>query len=389
MLDTFAFNPRTAWVMAAAMMLLNGGVLGLMHKALDEEVRPSAFYWRTGTLLSAGGCILQAVQDLLPLEMILALSNFMFALGISCYWKSLSLFYSKQPSVWIWAPPVILAALIYYYSGIHPNLGARIVIGSLVAAWLTAGCAYVLFRYGNHERMVSRNVLMAIALFVSFIMLLRAFGAALNPPKVGNLLEIQTWTFMLILIFIAFLPIIGTTAFLLMCSERYQIRWRSAASTDYLTNLNNRRTISLIAEQAFENARKNNQPLSIGVLDVDHFKQINDNYGHDAGDLALKQVANLLLNNMHKANIGRMGGEEFMLLWEDADRNHATNESNKILSQLKGLAISYQQATLQLTASIGVATIEASDADFDHLLQRADKALYIAKAMGRDRVVLA
>jgi diguanylate cyclase (GGDEF)-like protein len=389
MSDIFAFNPRSAGAMAAAIMLLNGAVLGLMHKALAEEARPSALYWRIGTLLSAGGCVLQAVQDLLPLGLALPLSNFLLALSISCYWKALSLFYDKSPGISIWLPPAILAAFIYYYAIIQPDLGIRVIAGSLATAWLTGGCAYVLFRYGKHERMISRSVLMIIASFVSFIMVLRALVAYLYPPTAVNLLEIQSWSFMLIMIFFTLLPIIGTTAFVLMCTERYQIRWKDAASTDYLTRLSNRRTISEIGIQAFQTARRKNTSLSIGVLDVDHFKRINDTYGHDAGDQSLKFVADVLLHHQNSNCVGRLGGEEFLIVWEGSDQLRAMDAANKILARLKVEVIPFKQATLRLTASMGVAMLEESDADFDHLLQRADQALYIAKASGRDRAVLA
>jgi diguanylate cyclase (GGDEF)-like protein len=191
------------------------------------------------------------------------------------------------------------------------------------------------------------------------------------------------------------LPLIGTTAFLLMCAERGRVALQRMADTDHLTGVPNRRTITRVGERRFDSARRQGRSLAIAVIDIDFFKQINDRYGHDVGDAALCHVARVLRACCEDPHLfGRQGGEEFVALFEvaDADSARALAESLREALHAHPLRIETPQSQrsepceLALRASIGVAIIDDGDADFDHLLRRADAALYAAKANGRDRV---
>jgi diguanylate cyclase len=157
------------------------------------------------------------------------------------------------------------------------------------------------------------------------------------------------------------------------------------ARTDELTGINNRRAFMELGEQTTRLCQRQRQPLSALLLDVDHFKQINDTYGHSAGDLVLKQIGSLMAQQFRAADVcGRIGGEEFAVLLADTDTQAATSVANKFRQEVANATLQWQGHTLQVTVSIGVAS---HNADLSTLLQRADAAMYQAKNSGRNRVV--
>ncbi|MFT6552460.1 MAG: diguanylate cyclase (GGDEF)-like protein [Zhongshania marina] len=162
------------------------------------------------------------------------------------------------------------------------------------------------------------------------------------------------------------------------------------ASRDALTQCWNRRMIDeLFANSIAESTRKRSK-FSVMVLDIDHFKRVNDTFGHSGGDAALKHVVNILNTNLREYDqVGRYGGEEFVILLPATDRNEAWGVAERIRS-----AIQFQPTILnddlkiELTVSIGIAEFDRSrDANQSAFFERADKALYTAKQTGRNRII--
>lgn len=168
--------------------------------------------------------------------------------------------------------------------------------------------------------------------------------------------------------------------------RRYQRRISALATTDALTELPNRRGFDLLANQAIQEARRSQGPLCALLLDLDHFKQLNDNHGHLAGDEVLRGFARQLGDSLRQADIiCRWGGEEFILLLKDTSPEQARQLGEKIRQQLEQSRFGYAGAELRITASIGLAQLQAGDA-LDQLIARADRALYRAKQTGRNRL---
>lgn len=168
--------------------------------------------------------------------------------------------------------------------------------------------------------------------------------------------------------------------------RRYQARINALATTDVLTELPNRRGFDLLANQAIQEARRNQGPLCALLLDLDNFKQLNDSHGHLAGDEVLRGFARQLGDNLRQADIiCRWGGEEFILLLKDTPPEQARQLGEKIRQHLEQSRFSYAGTELRTTASIGLAELQAGDA-LDQLIARADRALYRAKQTGRNRL---
>jgi diguanylate cyclase (GGDEF)-like protein len=390
MLSSFSLDPRTAILIATVMMLLNGGVLGFMHRELAEDVRPSAFSWRVGTLLQAAACVLLAVQTSLPLAFVLPLANSFLLLGLLGNLRAVCQFCDQHLS-WVFLLPVVIAiAGVYWFTAHSPNLGARVVIVSFAMAILLFAGTWRLQIFSRHEASVSLIVLALIFLLVGLFMLFRAMYFLFVPSHEATMFESASLLNTMTPLVVATLPVIGTTAYLLMCSHRIRKRWELAASTDYLTGLANRRTIALAGERAFHSAQRHGQALSVAVIDVDYFKSVNDRFGHDSGDLALKHIAAMLEKAGRKTDLlGRHGGEEFVVLLDQADQEQSVAVAERLRSGVEDAALKLEGHPITMTVSIGLATFQGTDRSFNDLLRRADKALYAAKAKGRNRVEIA
>ncbi len=160
------------------------------------------------------------------------------------------------------------------------------------------------------------------------------------------------------------------------------------ALTDALTGLPNRRAIDLWASHELSAAARHGFPVWLAMADVDHFKKINDTYGHAAGDFVLRGVAEILKKNMRSSNVcARIGGEEFLLILSHVERNNVEIAIERIRSILEQQDFRFADATIRVTASFGVAGFNsAHSADFSRLAAEADAALYLAKRKGRNRI---
>jgi two-component system cell cycle response regulator len=152
---------------------------------------------------------------------------------------------------------------------------------------------------------------------------------------------------------------------------------------DALTGLSNRRAILTQLGGMVSGARRHGHPLSIAILDLDHFKRINDTYGHKTGDEVLVAAAHALATHLRAEDqLGRLGGEEFLILLPDTTAGAAVHVAEKLR-----LEVAAAPSPVPVTVSVGVATWDGETAD--DLVQRADDALYAAKDAGRDRVMAA
>ncbi|MDO6541839.1 sensor domain-containing diguanylate cyclase [Photobacterium sanguinicancri] len=161
------------------------------------------------------------------------------------------------------------------------------------------------------------------------------------------------------------------------------------ANYDGLTNLLNRRATSEILAQQFDVAKTENQPLSCVMIDLDNFKQINDQYGHQVGDEILCLFAAVSLQNLRSTDIlGRWGGEEFILSLPGHNQSQAAAVANRLCEALSQVAVETDLGPLFFSASMGVATICPEITTYDQLVSKADRALYKAKRKGKNCVAL-
>ena len=169
-----------------------------------------------------------------------------------------------------------------------------------------------------------------------------------------------------------------------------QAELRRLASIDELTGVANRRWFTAMANRELERCRRFNHQLSLLMIDVDHFKRVNDTHGHAVGDEVLKAFTRVLEGNLRSVDLlGRLGGEEFAVLLPESDHNAATHTAERLRAAVEGLEFPLEEGgNLKITTSVGISILANVGENLDSLLARADNALYIAKREGRNRVVV-
>ena len=159
------------------------------------------------------------------------------------------------------------------------------------------------------------------------------------------------------------------------------------ATTDTLTGILNRRQFFILAEQEVERSRRYGRTLALLLYDIDHFKQVNDTFGHQAGDIVLRELAKLVHEQLRRNDIeGRVGGEEFAVLLPETTISEAVVLAERIRGIIENFAINIGETSLHITASFGVTAVKENDVALDSIYKRADSALYEAKNTGRNRV---
>jgi diguanylate cyclase (GGDEF) domain len=158
-------------------------------------------------------------------------------------------------------------------------------------------------------------------------------------------------------------------------------------STDPLTGALNRRTFEAIVQKLLEISKITNSPIHLAIADLDHFKKINDTYGHLAGDEALKHFVNIIKRNLRKSDyIFRIGGEEFVILLPNTELNDAIEVLERIRSDVEKTPFHYNSNEIRITASFGIAEVD-KDNHISKTIKEADEKLYLAKKLGRNKVV--
>ena len=156
---------------------------------------------------------------------------------------------------------------------------------------------------------------------------------------------------------------------------------------DYLTGLNNKRFFFELVEREMGIAIRYNFIASLLLIDLDHFKRVNDRYGHLVGDQVLQVVANVIANALRSTDIvGRFGGEELIIFLPNTNCEEAVRAAERLKREISDTVIDYKNNSISVTASIGITSTESGTYDIEELIQYADSALYRAKSEGRDRV---
>ena len=172
--------------------------------------------------------------------------------------------------------------------------------------------------------------------------------------------------------------------------KQSRARLELLSTIDSLTQLSNRKAFMEDFSAALLRYQRHPRPFSLLMIDIDHFKVINDRHGHLAGDAVLRHVASLLQEQTRQVDsVGRYGGEEFLVLLDETDGKSALVVAERIRTSIAGSYVDYQGLRMQVTASIGVAEIAGLDETREQLIDRADKAMYLAKQQGRNRTVMA
>ena len=170
-------------------------------------------------------------------------------------------------------------------------------------------------------------------------------------------------------------------------TKRLETLLREQATHDALTGLGNRHDFQRHFREELSRRDRYQRASAVLLLDLDHFKKVNDRYGHDAGDFVLKRVSQLIQDQLRAVDVpARWGGEEFCILLPETGLEEALAAAERIRAGLAREPLDYQEGEIPITVSIGVTTLRPDDHRIEDVIKRADAALYRAKREGRNRV---
>jgi diguanylate cyclase (GGDEF)-like protein len=262
------------------------------------------------------------------------------------------------------------------------------VVHYSIAATLYGWAAFDLYRYSRHTLKLGWPILMALPLLLAALNAAgRALRTALKPEALATEIAANsTLNVGTALVVVAMVALLHATLMALVIARLINLlHWRSRH--DGLTGLLNRRAMQEAIDLQLSRSRRAGDTFAVVMLDLDHFKAINDGHGHAVGDLALKHTAALLQGSLREADrVGRFGGEEFIVLMPGMGLTEAAAVAETLRARLAGQPVATETATLPLSASFGVAEWQGPSEAPSRLLMRADQALYQAKHAGRNRV---
>ncbi|MDO9049179.1 MAG: GGDEF domain-containing protein [Methylobacter sp.] len=381
-------DSRTMMVMMSALILLFSGLLTLagLHAGNTRGVQ----HWAIGGLCIGLGLGFSYFQQGLPgSAWVLVFGATLTAAGIGLQFNGIQAFKTGLCNRYIpWLPAGLVFIQSIWFVVLHPDVHARVVANSLVFALCNAACARALFIRIEQPLRTAYWFTCASFTVVATVLLIRAIIVFLAPANTYGLYSqtpINPVTFF-----------IGSMAqmclafgFVLMLNYRLSADLQKLALSDALTGALNRRSLEQEAARLSARCTRTGDALAIMMIDVDHFKSINDRYGHPVGDEVLRRLAAVAQKTIRSDDyFARYGGEEFCILLPSTTEKDAWMLADRLRQSYAALVMEFGGEILRSTISIGVSDSIHAGLEFTSLVATADQAMYRAKQEGRNRVVM-
>ena len=375
---------RSLAVMAGLIGAVMGFVLFGLQRSFPAGIRGMRT-WGSAPLLCAASTLFYGLDGRLPPLAIVLGGNALLLAGVACFYFGSQHFYGLRSTwrTWLAIGLAVLAGLAIFLVA-HPDYRIRVALFTGTLAAVVLAHVRLLSRKGRGFAPRFAMTVLAIQAAVLIVRAVTTFwldapDTSRFAPSSAQTAYIAAFNFSVLLVCIGML---------LMASERMRAEFEYLATRDGLTGTLTRRAILEACAVEWERWQRYGMPFSILLLDVDHFKRINDQWGHQVGDKVLVDFAARIAAGLRKVDrLGRYGGEEFLVLLSQADGACAPATAER-LRQAAEQPPSPQQQHPGCTVSVGVATVQASDSGIETLLARADAALYQAKRQGRNQVAV-
>jgi diguanylate cyclase (GGDEF)-like protein len=362
-------------------------VIWLLASWLVVSTRRAAAHWAGWAALSSITWVIVAARlDSPPLVGVLA-----GVIGVMSLQRGIRIFIDREPQHRLHIV-LIAGVIVAWWLGTNPAMRfSQAAINFGVLAWLYFEIARDLYLHARDRLRFAWPWLLALPTFLGCVAFgSRALRALFMPESVltemaaDSALNLGSALSFVVLV----LAFHATLAVLVVA--RLVTELRRLSRHDALTDLLNRRAMEETLEAHIQRSRRSGDAFVVMMLDLDHFKRINDQHGHAVGDLALKHVSALLLGAMRESDhLARFGGEEFVVLMSFTTLEQSQPVAERLRELVASNPLSYEGSAVSLSMSIGVAQWRGAHEDASHLLSRADGALFQAKVQGRNRVVSA
>jgi diguanylate cyclase (GGDEF)-like protein len=341
-----------------------------------------------GSLFTRALAIAILVAKLEPQAAVLVVSAALLALSMSFQASALLAYDGRRfPE---WAHTAIMAAVAVPFTIIGTDAVNTVLFGGLVFGVVLGvlGALAMQIRPTVAGRTRARTILVATYAVGAFAFLSRGISALMSADPLQAFTS-PSGAQSAIFLAAATAAIVSTFTFVMLHKERSDGEAARMATIDPLTGAYNRRTFHDIAERELARAVRAGQPLSIIVVDIDHFRPVNEQHGNRTGDEVLRKVADLIRTALRKEDmLVRYGGEEFLVMLPEVPGPGAVVVAGRVRKAVEAKAIELGGHSLKLTVSVGVsARLDEGPESIETLLQRADEALALAKQRGRNRVV--
>jgi diguanylate cyclase (GGDEF)-like protein len=364
-------------------------VLGVLFLVFwwQTQAAPWFGWWSTTLLL---GSVTSAVYMVFGIESFLSVGIGVGVLiaSMACCWQGARAF-DQRPTMWI---PVLLPAALWIAANMVPGFLAsvplRIVVSSCAISPMLALTGLEFWR-GRAERLPSRWPIALIFFSFSIFFAIRIPLTWVAPYPFGSLPMQPGWLGIFNLLMFAH-SILLSVLLVSVSKERLELEQRTKAQTDPLTGALNRRAFMSRGERLLSRHAHDRAPLCVLFLDLDHFKSLNDRFGHSGGDDVLMRFVELVSVSIRPTDfLFRIGGEEFCCLLPYTGLEQAQRVAERIRQQFETATVDVAGVPVKATVSLGIASTETFGYNLDLLTRRADMAVYAAKRAGRNRVVIA
>jgi diguanylate cyclase (GGDEF)-like protein len=373
-----SFDTSTLYLFATMVAGMLGAMLLFFGK---QENIPALKWWGAAYLLGAASVAIWTVGGSRLGDAVLLALNAVGFLACGMVWNASRVFHGRRPNL----PGLVFGAIVWVGTVVAlPSLNPamRLTIGAAIVAVYAALTASELWSE-RRRTMQKRWPAIIVPLMHGFVLMLPILlGGLLRPHDETFTSSIWVTAFSIELVLYA----IGTVFVIFMLvSERAVTVHKTAASVDPLSGMLNRRGFSEACTRVIEREAAAGRPVTAMIFDIDHFKGINDRFGHPAGDEILKLFSTVVVNNLRISDLsGRIGGEEFAALLPCA-LEEAVLVAERVREAFAASGIACEEGPVDTTVSIGVAGGPAGT-ELEVLLAAADTALYQAKRSGRNRV---
>lgn len=379
---------RTLFITNVLISLYMSLVLFLYSRS--QKTYPGFGFWLAGNVLALVLYFLYAMRGLIPDLLSIAVANFIGILSSILRLEGMKKFFNV-PGIAkrnFLLPFLVFAANLYYLY-VDNNILARDIIFTIVTCALVLRMAWLLVTRSEED--TRRLALFFAALLFIFIIgfAVRSLSWVIWADTRGPLLNTNINT--LSILFLLFFDISWAIMLILLNGQRMNSeilklteQLEKLASIDPLTGVFNRRKFLELGEVELIRAKRYGRRLSLLMFDLNNFKDVNDTYGHAAGDEVLKKVVEVCKNNLRQEDLlGRFGGDEFVILFPETNLNESVEIARRLNSDVLGITYEWNW-NIHVSLSYGVAQATAQDSSLDALIQRADVLLYDMKSEKRN-----
>jgi len=381
---------RTVMLLGALLATALALVLSLALRRYAPPLRDSMRPWVRGLLALPLALLLLALRGSIPDVLSIVVANTVLVLAFAGFTLGVRHYLALTTRGWWLLLPVLLTTTTtFVFSQVAPSYSIRVLSVAIALLWLLLLLLRPLAPALRRGGPVGQQVVAVTFAMAAVSVVLRLAAQLIAAVPAGNILD-PTLANVAAMIYLAIGPLLASVGFVLMSNERLIAEAMHLSTVDALTGAYSRRALNELSERALAEARRHRRPLSVLMIDLDHFKRINDTYGHDAGDAVLIELVRRIRHTLRAEDfVGRMGGEEFVAVLPGTPEEEARQVSERLRTVMARDTFIHGGEEIPFTVSVGVAERDAGEAEFEVLLKRADDAMYAAKRAGRNRVMAA